>query len=219
MTARHKETRSPEMITISELASEFGITQRAIRYYEEIGLLSPHRNTPTSHRLYSDRDRARLKLILRGKRFGYTLSELTDILELYEADPTQRRQILRTLEYGMRHIQEINERIQELEEIREEMVERAIHFLKIMEKGAGDRNETPPPDCRRIGNSRSEKEVPHVPSGLERGSARAGLEPHMAQGRRIPDSLGSRERSGFSSPSQDHSRRKHPPARGRCRSV
>jgi len=130
---------SHRKMTISELASEFGITPRAIRYYEEVGLLSPHRNTPTSQRLYDERDRARLKLILRGKRFGYSLAELVDILELYEVDPTQRQQIMRTLEYGVEHIREIDERIEELEEIRKEMLEFATSFLEILEEQGEDR--------------------------------------------------------------------------------
>ena len=132
--ANNGEEESPRKMTISELAAEFGITPRAIRYYEEVGLLSPHRNTPTSQRLYDERDRARLKLILRGKRFGYSLAELVDILELYEVDPTQRQQIMRTLEYGVEHIREIDERIEELEEIRGEMLEFATSFLGILEE-------------------------------------------------------------------------------------
>ena len=124
--------------TISELAAEFGITPRAIRYYEEVGLLSPHRDTPTSQRLYDERDRARLKLILRGKRFGYSLAELVDILELYEVDPTQGRQIMRTLEYGLEHIRELDERIEELQEIRKEMLEFASSFLAILERRGED---------------------------------------------------------------------------------
>ncbi len=129
MTGRDGKNGSRGMTTISELAAEFGITPRAIRYYEEVGLLKPHRNTPTSQRLYDDRDRARLKLILRGKRFGYSLSELVDILQLYEVDPTQKKQIIRTLEYGLQHIREIDERIEELREIRREMLEFASSFL------------------------------------------------------------------------------------------
>jgi DNA-binding transcriptional MerR regulator len=125
---------SGQRITISEMAAEFGITPRAIRYYEEVGLLEPHRDTPTSQRLYDDRDRARLKLILRGKRFGYSLAELVDILELYEADPTERKQMIRTLEYGLQHVQEIDERIEELREIRAEMLEFAANFLQVLER-------------------------------------------------------------------------------------
>ena len=134
MPATGGKEGSRRKMTISELAAEFGVTPRAIRYYEEVGLLKPHRNTPRSQRLYDERDRARLKLILRGKRFGYSLAELVDILELYEVDPTQRQQIMRTLEYGLQHIREIDERIEELEEIRQEMLEFASSFLEILEE-------------------------------------------------------------------------------------
>ena len=129
------KAESTTMYTISSLANEFGVTPRTIRYYEEVGLLSPHRNTPTSHRLYDARDRGRLKLILRGKRFGYSLAELSDILHLYDVDHTQKEQIKRTLEYGIRHIEEINERIEDLEELREEMLEFAMSFLEILAAG------------------------------------------------------------------------------------
>jgi DNA-binding transcriptional MerR regulator len=134
-TAAREE--QPAAFTISELADEFGITPRAIRYYEECGLLSPERKTPTSQRLYNGRDRARLKLILRGKRFGYSLSELGDILKLYDADHTQGKQIMRTLEYGLSHIREIDERMEELQEIREEMLEFARSFLEILKTADG----------------------------------------------------------------------------------
>lgn len=126
-----------QRFTITELAQEFGITARAIRYYEEVGLLSPHRETPTSRRLYDEGDRARLKLILRGKRFGYSLSELRDILDLYDVDRTQRKQIMRTLELGLEHIRDIDERVGDLLEIRGEMLEFAGAFLEILEKGDG----------------------------------------------------------------------------------
>ena len=134
MQSEPDSEQSNHTFTISELADEFGITPRAIRYYEECGFLSPQRKTPTSQRLYDERDRARLKLILRGKRFGYSLSEIGDILKLYEIDPTQRKQIRRTLEYGLHHIQEIDEKI-------EEMLEFARSFLEILEEredGASD---------------------------------------------------------------------------------
>lgn len=134
-----KEKERERRMTISELAAEFGIAPSAIRYYEEMDLLSPRRNSSRGQRLYGDQERARLKLILRGRRFGYSLSEIADILELYDADPTQARQIMRTLEYGFRHIREMDERIEELLEIRREMLEFARNFLKILEEEGEDR--------------------------------------------------------------------------------
>jgi DNA-binding transcriptional MerR regulator len=132
---------SSPMYTISGLADEFGITPRTIRYYEEVGLLTSHRSTPTSHRLYDSRDRGRLKLILRGKRFGYSLAELAEILHLYDVDPTQKKQIKRTLEMGIKHLEEINEKIEELEELREEMIEFALSFLEIISEEKGDESD------------------------------------------------------------------------------
>lgn len=67
--------------SISDLASEFDITTRTIRFYEEKGLLSPQRNG--QHRIYSPRDRVRLELILRGKRVGLSLDESREIIDMY----------------------------------------------------------------------------------------------------------------------------------------
>ncbi|GAB6932752.1 MerR family transcriptional regulator [Calditerricola satsumensis] len=83
--------------TISDLAQEFDISTRTIRYYEEVGLLSPIR-TPGGIRRYSRRDRARLKLILRGKRFGFSLEEIREMLDLFDADRTGRKQLQKALE-------------------------------------------------------------------------------------------------------------------------
>lgn len=126
------DSRDGKRLTISELAGEFGVAPSAIRYYEEVGLLKPGGRTSGGQRLYGDRERARLKLILRGRRFGFSLAEIREILELYDADPTQTKQIIRTLEYGFRHIQEIDEKLSELLEIREEMLDFAKYFLEIL---------------------------------------------------------------------------------------
>lgn len=68
--------------TISELAREFGITTRAIRFYEEKGMLTPARNG--QRRIYSVSDRVRLKLILRGKRLGFSLDESRELIDMYD---------------------------------------------------------------------------------------------------------------------------------------
>lgn len=75
-------TRLERTYTIRQLCREFDATPRALRFYEDKGLLSPARQGLT--RLYSARDRARLKLILRGKRVGFSLGEISEILELYD---------------------------------------------------------------------------------------------------------------------------------------
>jgi DNA-binding transcriptional MerR regulator len=73
---------SSKIFNISERAQEFDITTRTIRFYEEKGLLSPNRNG--SNRVYSAGDRVKLKLILRGKRLGFTLQESRDIIAMYD---------------------------------------------------------------------------------------------------------------------------------------
>ena len=72
--------------TISDLARELDITTRAIRFYEEQGMLSPERRG--QERIYSPRDKVSLKLILRGKRIGFSLAECRELIELYDPDPS-----------------------------------------------------------------------------------------------------------------------------------
>jgi DNA-binding transcriptional MerR regulator len=79
--------------TISELSREFDVTPRALRFYEDKGLLAPHRDG--LNRVYSYRDRGRLKIILHGKRVGLSLNDIKDILDLYKID--QRSQALTAL--------------------------------------------------------------------------------------------------------------------------
>ncbi|MBI1250258.1 MAG: MerR family transcriptional regulator [Alphaproteobacteria bacterium] len=83
-------TKSERTYSISELAREFAITPRALRFYEDKGLLSPRRDG--MNRVYLSRDRARLVLILRGKRVGLSLIEIKEILDLYNADENHRLQ-------------------------------------------------------------------------------------------------------------------------------
>lgn len=77
--------------TISQLAHEFALTTRAIRFYEDCGLLAPARRGQA--RVYGERERVRLKLILRGKRLGLALSEIGELLDLYEVGRNERAQL------------------------------------------------------------------------------------------------------------------------------
>ena len=81
--------------SISELSREFEITPRAIRFYEDQGLLAPRRDG--QRRIYTPRDRTRLKLTLRGKRLGLTLSEIRELIDMYEPGRDQRPQLERFL--------------------------------------------------------------------------------------------------------------------------
>ena len=77
--------------TIGELSAEFDTTLRTIRFYEDKGLLTPER--VGSARIFHDRDRVRLQLILRGKRLGFTLAEIAHVLSLYDESPGERGQL------------------------------------------------------------------------------------------------------------------------------
>lgn len=106
--------------SISELAREFGCTARALRFYEDKGLLSPRRDGLT--RVYFPRDRARLTLILRGKRVGLSLLDIKEILDLYGADGQNRGQ-------NEVALKKFKERIVALEAQRDD-IDQAIDMLK-----------------------------------------------------------------------------------------
>ena len=89
-------THRRETFTITELADEFALTTRAIRFYEDQGLLSPERRG--TRRIYGQRERVRLKLVLRGKRLGMSLADISGILDLYDVDPSERPQLMKFLE-------------------------------------------------------------------------------------------------------------------------
>ena len=77
--------------SIAELAAEFGVTLRTLRHYEELGLLSPERRGTT--RVYHQRDRIRVELILRGKRLGFSLDEIATIVNMYDRPPGEAGQL------------------------------------------------------------------------------------------------------------------------------
>jgi DNA-binding transcriptional MerR regulator len=98
------ELENRDLFAIADLAKEFGISTRAIRFYEAKGLLSPERVGAT--RIFRRRDRARLILILRGKRLGFSLRDISDYLSLYDADRAQQVHLL---------IDKVDERLASLE--------------------------------------------------------------------------------------------------------
>lgn len=107
--------------SISELAAEFDISPRSIRFYEEKGLLSPQR-TAGNQRIYGRRDRARLKLVLRGKRFGYSLDEIAEMIGMTDIEMDERDQIVASLAYGEKKLQDIKSRIQDLQLMEEDLL-------------------------------------------------------------------------------------------------
>jgi DNA-binding transcriptional MerR regulator len=110
MAARQDPDR---LYTITELAEEVGATPRAIRFYEAKGLLAPRRAGST--RVYTYRDRARLLIILRGKRLGFSLALIQKYLALYDADPTRKVQLPHLLASARQRIAELEAQRQDLE--------------------------------------------------------------------------------------------------------
>ncbi|MCB8817190.1 MerR family transcriptional regulator [Desulfosporosinus shakirovi] len=122
------------LVSISNLAEEFLITPRTIRYYEEMGLLTPVHHEKMSQRLYGARERARLKLILRGKRLGFSLSEIKEMINLYDIDRTEGLQLERAVAYGEKRLQELEEKIQELTLLKAELLDYHQQFTELMKK-------------------------------------------------------------------------------------
>ena len=85
-----------QTFTITELAREFSLTPRAIRYYEDQGLISPER--AGQNRVYSKRDRTRLKLTLRGRRLGLSIAEIRELIDLYDVGRDERTQLSKFLD-------------------------------------------------------------------------------------------------------------------------
>ena len=116
-----------DLFAIADLSKEFGISTRAIRFYEAKGLLSPERVGAT--RIFRRRDRARLILILRGKRLGFSLRDISDYLSLYDANRSQQVQLLTA---------KIDERLVSLEAQLEDL-QTTISELKEIKKLADER--------------------------------------------------------------------------------
>lgn len=91
-----RDNNGNKLYSISELAKEFDITTRAIRFYESEGLLNPERDG--RNRLYSQRDHTRLKLILRGKRLGFALEEIREMFEFYDSATGELAQLRHVLD-------------------------------------------------------------------------------------------------------------------------
>ncbi|MFW5854951.1 MAG: MerR family transcriptional regulator [Thermodesulfobacteriota bacterium] len=115
--------------SISELASQLEISPRTIRFYEEKGLMSPNR-TPGNQRIYTRKDRGRLKLILRGKRFGFSLDEIAEMIGISEADMNEIDQIEKSLHYGEKKLGEIRRRREELDLLEQDLLEIRDKLLK-----------------------------------------------------------------------------------------
>jgi DNA-binding transcriptional MerR regulator len=115
--------------TISELASLLEISPSTIRFYEEKKLINPAR-TSGNQRVYTRKDRARLKLILRGKRFGFSLDEIAEIIGYWDTEVNEKSQIQKSLRYTDTRIEEVQGRRRELDMLEEDMLAMKNHLLE-----------------------------------------------------------------------------------------
>ena len=106
-------TKTERTYTISQLAREFEVTPRALRFYEDKGLLTPRRDG--MNRVYSHRDRAKLQLILRGKRFGFSLEDIRQTLDLYDRDGGNTAQRQKACELAAKRLAEMEAQRDELD--------------------------------------------------------------------------------------------------------
>jgi DNA-binding transcriptional MerR regulator len=137
--------------TITELAREFDITPRAIRFYEDQGLLAPKREGAGGRtRVYSARERTRLKLTLRGKRLGLSLSEIKSLVDMYESPKDTAAQLTRFLTVLAQHREMLERQREDLEVTLDEI---AAHEEECHRLLAGERGEKPvakKPAARRL---------------------------------------------------------------------
>lgn len=116
--------------SISELAKEFDVTPRAIRFYEDKGLISPSRNG--QHRIYSPKDRIRLMLVLRGKRLGLSLDQSREIIELYSPNSNNTRQLQTMYERLQEQEENLKQKMKDLKAMQKEIKEAKERCLKAL---------------------------------------------------------------------------------------
>ena len=136
MSVKDPVQESRRLYTITDLAKELGVTPRAIRFYESKGLLEPQR--AGANRVYTYRDRARLLLILRGKRLGFSLAGIQQYLNLYDADPTHRKQLVHLLRGARQRIDELESQRRDLELTLEELRDIETQVLAAMQEARLD---------------------------------------------------------------------------------
>jgi len=122
----------PEFFTVNQLAEALGVTARAIRFYEAKGLIAPKRAGTT--RVFDRRDRARLMLVLRGKRLGFSLARIREFLDLYDADPTQAAQFRLLLDGTRERIRELERQRADLDQTLRELRELEAEVDRRMRK-------------------------------------------------------------------------------------
>ena len=134
------DLRMPITYTISDLAKEFDLTTRAMRFYEDMGLLQPERTGPAGrNRIYSARDRTRLRLTLRAKRLGLSLSEAKDIIDVYDSPRDTGAQLRKFLEVLGQHRQQLEDRMADLQMNLDEVREHEDEARQLLAKVEGEK--------------------------------------------------------------------------------
>lgn len=121
--------KTKQTYTISQMADLLDISTRTIRFYEEKGLIRPRRTTG-NQRVYTPRNQARLKLILRGKRFGFSLDEIAEMIGMAATDLNEIDQIEKSLTFGDAKLKEIKERKRELAFLEQDILATKKKLLK-----------------------------------------------------------------------------------------
>lgn len=122
-----------EHYTISELATLLEISPSTIRFYEDKKLITPAR-TSGNQRIYTRKDKARLKLILRGKRFGFSLDEIAEIIGFWDVEVNERSQIEKSLSYTDKRIEELLNRRRELDLLEADMLDMRKKLMNRLEQ-------------------------------------------------------------------------------------
>jgi DNA-binding transcriptional MerR regulator len=129
-----------DLFTVNQLAEELGVTARAIRFYEAKGLIAPRRAGTT--RVFDRRDRARLMLVLRGKRLGFSLASIREFLDLYDADRSQGAQLRLLLDSTRARVRELERQRVDLDQTLRELREVEAEAERVLRGRDGPR---PPP--------------------------------------------------------------------------
>ena len=127
--------RDSRTFTITELAQEFDITPRAIRFYEDVGLLTPARSGRS--RVYTQRDRTRLKLTLRGKRLGFALQDIKQLVTMYDSDADTAPQLQAFLEVLATHRQQLEQQREDIEVTLAEIAQHEARCRSLLARAPG----------------------------------------------------------------------------------
>jgi DNA-binding transcriptional MerR regulator len=123
---------SAKGFTITELAAEFDVTPRAIRFYEDVGLLEPARSG--RNRVYSQRERTRLKLTLRGKRLGLSLQEIKQLVDMYESPSDTAPQLQAFMEVLRSHRAQLESQLEDIRVTLEEIAQHEARCQRLLEE-------------------------------------------------------------------------------------